>query len=91
MEVNSTKTPLLWSKDHEAEIQKPKVASNVSTMKSNFFTDLPHKLRSKIDPGDPFDIDISKAVGLKKGIHTHNFSVVLYKLDDILTKPRMLI
>ncbi|CAN7061895.1 hypothetical protein Bca4012_095585 [Brassica carinata] len=66
MEVNSTKTPLLWSKDHEAEIQKPKVASNVSTMKSNFFTDLPHKLRSKIDPGDPFDIDISKAVGLKK-------------------------
>lgn len=79
MEVNSTETPLLWSKDHEAEIQKPKLTSNVSTMKSNFFTDLPHKLRSKIDPEDPFDIDISKAVGLKKGkcIHTHNLSVVL--------------
>lgn len=64
-------TPLLWSKDHEAEVHKSKPTSNVSTMKSNFFTDLPQKLRSKIDPEDPFHIDVSKAVGLKRGKYIH--------------------
>lgn len=60
-------TPLLSSNDVEAEVHKPKFTGLVSTMKSNFFTELPQKLRSHIDPEDPFDIDVSKAVGLKRG------------------------
>lgn len=68
MEVNSTETPLLSSNDHEADDHKPKLTGLVSTMKSNFFTDLPQKLRSKIDPENPCHLDVSKAVGLKGGI-----------------------
>lgn len=67
MEVNSTETPLLSSNDHEAEVYKPKLTCSVSTMKSNFFTGLPRKLRSKIDPEDPFHIDFSNVVGLTRG------------------------
>ncbi|KAF2594206.1 hypothetical protein F2Q70_00044058 [Brassica cretica] len=66
MEVNSTETPLLSSNDHEAEVYKPKLTCSVSTMKSNFFTGLPRKLRSKIDPEDPFHIDFSNVVGLTR-------------------------
>ncbi|CAN8254307.1 unnamed protein product [Cochlearia groenlandica] len=67
MEVSSMDTPLLSSNDHhEAEINKPKLTGSVSTMKSNFFTDLPQKLRSNIDPENPFHLDVSKAIGLKK-------------------------
>ncbi|KAH0851443.1 hypothetical protein HID58_094749, partial [Brassica napus] len=66
IEVDSMETPLFSSNDVEAEVHKPKFTGLVSTMKSNFFTDLPQKLRSHIDPEDPFDIDVSKAVGLKR-------------------------
>ncbi|WZZ05302.1 hypothetical protein YC2023_091223 [Brassica napus] len=66
MEVNSTETPLLSSNDHEAEVYKPKLTCSVSTMKSNFFTGLPRKLRSKIDSEDPFHIDFSNVVGLTR-------------------------
>ncbi|CAH8384620.1 unnamed protein product [Eruca vesicaria subsp. sativa] len=66
MEVNSMETPLLSSNDHEAEVYKPNLTSLVSTMKPNFFIGLPQKLRSVIDPEDPFHIDFSKAVGLKR-------------------------
>ncbi|KAH0928339.1 hypothetical protein HID58_014066, partial [Brassica napus] len=66
IEVDSMETPLLSSNDVEAEVHKPKFTGLVSTMKSNFFTELPQKLRSHIDPEDPFDIDVSKAVGLKR-------------------------
>ncbi|XP_010504748.1 PREDICTED: putative metal tolerance protein C3 [Camelina sativa] len=65
MEVNCPETPLLSSNDHEAVDHKPKLTGMVSSMKSNFFTDLPQKLRSKIDPENPFHLDVSKAVGLK--------------------------
>ncbi|KAL0866997.1 hypothetical protein Bca101_046115 [Brassica carinata] len=68
IEVDSMETPLLSSNDAEAHVHKPKFTGLVSTMKSNFFTDLPQKLRSHIDPEDPFDIDVSKAVGLKRAI-----------------------
>lgn len=64
---DSMETPLLSSNDVEAEVHKPKFTGLVSTMKSNFFTDLPQKLRSQIDPEDPLHIDVSKAVGLKSG------------------------
>ncbi|VVB06106.1 unnamed protein product [Arabis nemorensis] len=63
MEVNSAETPLLSSNDHEDH--KPRLTGLVYTMKSNFFTDLPQKLRSKIDPENPSHLDVSKAVGLK--------------------------
>ncbi|KAL1193444.1 putative metal tolerance protein C3 [Cardamine amara subsp. amara] len=66
MEVSCTETPLLSSNDHEADDRKPELTGLVSTMKSNFYTDLPQKLRSKIDPENPFHLDVSKAVGLKE-------------------------
>ncbi|KAJ4885067.1 putative metal tolerance protein C3 [Raphanus sativus] len=59
-------TPLLSSNDHEAEVYKPRLTRSVSTMKSNFFTGLPQKLRSKIDPEDPFYINFSNAVCLNR-------------------------
>ncbi|XP_010516449.1 PREDICTED: putative metal tolerance protein C3 [Camelina sativa] len=65
MEVNCQETPLLSSNDHEAVDHKSKLTGMVSAMKTNFFTDLPQKLRSKIDPENPFHLDVSKAVGLK--------------------------
>lgn len=69
MEVNyCPETPLLSSNDHEAGDRKPKLTGMVSSMKSNFFTDLPHKLRSNIDPENPFHLDVSKAAGLKGGM-----------------------
>lgn len=69
MEVNCAETPLLSSNDHEAVDHKPKLTGMVSSMKSNFFTDLPQKLRSKIDPEkNPFHLDVSKAEGLKGGM-----------------------
>ncbi|CAL9245956.1 unnamed protein product [Arabidopsis halleri] len=66
MEVNyCPETPLLSANDHEAGDHKPKLTGMVSSMKSNFFTDLPHKLRSNIDPENPFHLDVFKAAGLK--------------------------
>lgn len=74
MEVNyCPETPLLSSNDHEAIDHKPKLTGMVSSMKSNFFADLPQKLRSKIDPENPLHLDVSKAAGLKEGIYVlHN-------------------
>ncbi|CAB67634.1 putative protein [Arabidopsis thaliana] len=67
MEVNyCPETPLLSSNDHEAIDHKPKLTGMVSSMKSNFFADLPQKLRSKIDPENPLHLDVSKAAGLKE-------------------------
>lgn len=70
MEVNCAETPLLSSNDHDQAVDhnKPKLTGMVSSMKSNFFTDLPQKLRSKIDPENPFHLDVSKAEGLKGGM-----------------------
>ncbi|CAN8279843.1 unnamed protein product [Cochlearia groenlandica] len=48
------------------EDDKPKLTGLVSTMKSNFFTNLPQKLLSKTDPENPFHLDVSKAIGLKR-------------------------
>lgn len=82
MEVNSMETPLLSSNDHEVEVNKPNLTGLVSTMKSNFFTDLPQKLRSQIDPESPFDLDVSKA-GLKRGK-----KCLIHKLYDIVTTTK---
>ncbi|XP_010554891.1 PREDICTED: putative metal tolerance protein C3 [Tarenaya hassleriana] len=57
-----TRTPLLSTN----EAEKPK-SGLVSTMKSNFFANLPQKIQSTLDPENPFHLDLSKATCLKSG------------------------
>ncbi|CAN1307048.1 Metal tolerance protein 4, partial [Linum perenne] len=51
---SDAKTPLL----------KQQSRHSVSSLKGNFLSNLPEKVRSGIDPESPFDVDLSKATGL---------------------------
>ncbi|XP_010524701.1 PREDICTED: putative metal tolerance protein C3 isoform X1 [Tarenaya hassleriana] len=62
MGCTETRTPLLSTND----VGIPKTGS-VSTMRSEFFSNLPQKIRSVLDPNSPFHLDLSKASGLKGG------------------------
>ncbi|CAN1307051.1 Metal tolerance protein 4, partial [Linum perenne] len=54
---SDAKTPLL----------KQQSRHSVSSLKGNFLSNLPEKVRSGIDPESPFDVDLSKATGLIEG------------------------
>ncbi|KAF8403932.1 hypothetical protein HHK36_012039 [Tetracentron sinense] len=41
--------------------------NSVNSLRSDFFSNLPDKVRSGVDPETPFDIDISKTKGLSEG------------------------
>ncbi|KAL6986961.1 Metal tolerance protein 4 [Sarracenia purpurea var. burkii] len=57
------KTPLLPNEDQKAYRKRNSVAS----LKHDFFSKLPDKIRSGLDPEIPFQIDLSKTTGLIDG------------------------
>ncbi|XP_031382786.1 metal tolerance protein 4-like [Punica granatum] len=65
-----TKTPLLVAsthiekKDHSLSTDD---RNAVTALRSDFFSKLPEKVRSGLDPESPLDIDLSKATGLVEG------------------------
>lgn len=69
------KSPLLGN-------EAPKIyrkRNSVASIKSDFFSKLPEKVRTGIDPEAPFQIDLSKTTGLIEGnlINPRNLSMYL--------------
>lgn len=68
-DLNNMRSPLL-SREGEKMIQNEKTEyrNSVNALKSEFFSKLPIKVRSGLDPEIPFHIDLSKTIGLIEGI-----------------------
>ncbi|XVE96140.1 hypothetical protein REPUB_Repub02eG0195800 [Reevesia pubescens] len=67
-DLNNARTPLL-SSEGEKLIQNEKIecCNSVNALKCEFFSKLPDKVRSGLDPEIPFQIDLSKTTGLIEG------------------------
>lgn len=55
-------TPLLTN-------EKPKPKNQINTLKCDFLSKLPEKVKKKLDPEAPFHLDVSKTTGLTQGKH----------------------
>ncbi|KAK7859644.1 metal tolerance protein 4 isoform X2 [Quercus suber] len=68
MDGTDLKTPILGASRSGGRVGKLSRRYSVNSLRSEFVSRLPDKLRSGIDPeSDPFDLDLSKASGLSKG------------------------
>lgn len=59
------KTPLLLNEDPLRHEKHNDILAN--SLRCDFFSNLPQKVRYGIDPEAPFEIDISKTKGLMEG------------------------
>ncbi|KAJ9695572.1 hypothetical protein PVL29_010850 [Vitis rotundifolia] len=66
--MDPVKTPLL-STEGEKPNQHERIRGrdSVTALKRDFFSQLPEKIRSQLDPETPFEIDLSKTNGLIEG------------------------
>ena len=63
------KSPILGASRSGRRVGRLSRRYSVNSLRSKFVSRLPDKLRSGIDPeSDPFDLDLSKASGLSKGL-----------------------
>jgi hypothetical protein len=69
--LEHVRTPLLASREGEKPSQNGSLrnGNTVTVLRRDFFSKLPDKLRSGLDPEVPFRLDLSKTTGLVKGIH----------------------
>ncbi|KAK7837504.1 putative metal tolerance protein c3 [Quercus suber] len=67
MEDTDLKSPILGASRSGRRGGRLSRRYSVTSLRSEFVSRLPDKLRSGIDPeSDPFDVDLSKASGLSK-------------------------
>ncbi|KAF3947222.1 hypothetical protein CMV_026613, partial [Castanea mollissima] len=68
MAETDLKSPILGASRSGRRVGRLSRRYSVNSLRSEFVSRLPDKLRSGIDPeSDPFDLDFSKASGLSKG------------------------
>ncbi|KAL7613538.1 hypothetical protein Lser_V15G06485 [Lactuca serriola] len=60
------KTPLLSSDDDSKHIRRNR-RNSVTSLRCDFFSKLPEKVRRGLDPEAPFQVDLSKTIGLIEG------------------------
>lgn len=61
-----TKTPLLSSEDGSKNVRRHRRTS-VTSLRGDFLSKLPDKVRRGLDPEAPFQVDLSKTIGLIEG------------------------
>lgn len=66
--MEDLKTPLVSNEDGKlGQYEGAGRRNSITTLKGDFFSKLPDKVRSGLDPESPFDLDISKTSGLIQG------------------------
>ncbi|GFY99850.1 cation efflux family protein [Actinidia rufa] len=73
------KTPLLSNDGPKAYRKR----NSVAALKSDFFSKLPDKVRSGLDPETPFHIDLSKTTGLNEEVDSIDSSHVIGEEQDL--------
>ncbi|KAD7478220.1 hypothetical protein R6Q59_007669 [Mikania micrantha] len=61
-----TKTPLLSSEEDSRQLRRHRRTS-VTSLRGDFLSKLPEKVRCGLDPEAPFQVDLSKTIGLIEG------------------------
>lgn len=74
--MDPVKTPLL-STEGEKPKQHERIrgGDSVTALKRDFFSQLPEKIRSQLDPETPFELDLSKTNGLIEGMSESSYSL----------------
>ncbi|CBI29996.3 hypothetical protein VitviT2T_012850 [Vitis vinifera] len=66
--MDPVKTPLLSTKGEKPnQHERIRGRDSVTALKRDFFSQLPEKIRSQLDPETPFELDLSKTNGLVEG------------------------
>ena len=67
--LDPVKTPLLSTEGEKAKQDGGAGGRDlVNALKRDFFSQLPEKIKSQLDPETPFELDLSRANGLIEGI-----------------------
>ena len=75
-DLDYVKTPLLLSRDEsESPIKNERVqkSNSFTSLKCEFFSKLPEKVRSGLDPESILHLDLTKTTGLVEGITQNLF------------------
>lgn len=71
------KTPLLSSDDDSKHIRRNR-RNSVTSLRCDFFSKLPEKVRRGLDPEAPFQVDLSKTIGLIEGKQKKELQIHLF-------------
>lgn len=74
--MDPVKTPLLSTKGEKPnQHERIRGRDSVTALKRDFFSQLPEKIRSQLDPETPFELDLSKTNGLVEGMSESPYSL----------------
>jgi hypothetical protein len=89
MENSDPKTPLLEASRSGRRGGKLSRRYSVTSLRNDFITKLPDKVRSGLDPESPLDLDLSRVSGLTKGLSLSlSLSLSLFYVFGLLEKNK---
>lgn len=65
---------LLTEGEKPKQHERLRACDSVNALKNDFFSQLPEKIRSHLDPETPWELDLSKTTGLIEGISESPYS-----------------